>query len=227
MKKLVMLFLLTGLNLISGNARSQENQEQKTEIPQEYSSKRIQVSGGIKLESNYSNFLHSRISGGKSMMKPGVTAGGFLNLGILKHFSIQPELLFHYKESDFDQHDRKGIYRYWGIEVPIYAMYHWDLKRGHHLHAGIGPYTEFGLNATLKRDGKKTDLYEKNAENEMSAMQDSNSGFGIITGYDFPFGLQINISYKISISNLLDAHKGSSILRPQTFSLGLAYCFGK
>lgn len=227
MKKLVMLLLMVGINLISGKAQTPENQVQKTETQQEYSSQKMKVSGGLIVESNYSNFLHSGISGGKSVMKPGVTAGGFLNLGILKHFSIQPELLIHYKESDFDRNNQKSIYQYWGIEVPIYAMYHWVLKKDHHLHVGIGPYTEFGLSAILKKDGKNTDLYEKNTENEMSAMRDSNSGFGILTGYDFPFGLQINISYKISVSNLLDAHRGSSILRPQTFSLGLAYCFGQ
>ena len=226
-KMLMLALLLAGINMISGSAQTTNNQKPEEGTQEGKQNKKIEISGGVLVESNYSSFVHSGIGGGKSVMKPGVTTGGFLNLGISKHFSIQPELLLHYKESEFDRNNQNGIYRYWGMEIPIYAMYHTKLNNGHRIHIGIGPYTEYGLDASLKREGEKIDLYEKNTESGTPVMRDSNSGFGIINSYEFPFGLLINVSYKISISNLLDANESSAALHPQTFSLGFAYCFRK
>lgn len=55
---------------------------------------RIKLTGGITVESNYSNFIHSGINNGNSKMKPGAGLGGFLNMGISKSFSIQGEMTF-------------------------------------------------------------------------------------------------------------------------------------
>lgn len=187
----------------------------------------VSVTGGVKVEANFSNFIHSGISEGNSRMRPGITTGGFLNLGISQLFSVQGELLFHYKESDFEWSGQKGNYQYWGAEIPVYAMCHWNRKDGSRLYVGIGPYTNFGFKATYRSNGQKLDLYEKDEGSGLPAFKDSDTGFGVTGGYEFPCGLQLNTSYKISVSDLLDAKSGSSSLYPQLFSIGFGWKFGK
>ena len=188
---------------------------------------RIKLTGGITVESNYSNFIHSGINNGNSKMKPGAGLGGFLNMGISKSFSIQGEMTFQYKSSDFTVGSQTGNYQYWGMEVPIYAFYHFNFNRGNRLYIGIGPYTTFGLGASFRQDGKKTDVYEKDKEKGLPIMKDSDTGFGVKVGYEFASGLQINASYKASVTNIMDANSSDVKMYPQYVSLGIAYRFGK
>ncbi|MBB4037881.1 hypothetical protein GGR21_003802 [Dysgonomonas hofstadii] len=185
----------------------------------------VKATWGIKAEANISNFFISGTSVIDSKMKLGFTGGAFLNLEFSEHFALQGELIYHYKSSDFDREDLKGKYEYWGTEIPIYAVYQWKLAKGNRLYAGIGPYTEFGFSAKLKRNGEKIDLYEKEKLAEVSAMKDSNVGFGVIVGYEFANGIQINGSYKVGITNILDSNSNSVSLHPNTFSLGIGYRF--
>lgn len=113
------------------------------------------------------------------------------------------------------------------MEVPIYAFYHFNFNRGNRLYIGIGPYTNFGLGASFRQDGKKTDVYEKDKEKGLPIMKDSDTGFGVKVGYEFASGLQINASYKASVTNIMDANSSDVKMYPQYVSLGIAYRFGK
>lgn len=193
----------------------------------EKKTQKIQFTGGFIAEMNLSYFVHSGIEKGESDMKPGVSVGGFLNMGISRRFSVQGEMLFHYKESGFSWDKYTSRYQYGGVEIPIYAMYQHEFPQGNRIHIGIGPYTEFGFRATLKKDGVRHDLYQKNGENGLPALCDSNSGFGIKVGYEFASGFQINATYKSGVVNFLEANSGEAKLLPQTASVGIAYRFGK
>jgi len=187
----------------------------------------IKTTWGIKTEMNISGFFVSGTHMIDSKMKPGFSAGAFLNLEFTENFALQGDLLYHYKTSGFDRQDIKGKYRYWGMEIPVYAIYQWKLNKGNRFYMGVGPYAEFGFSANLKRGSQKIDLYEKegNSESEISAMKDSNVGFGIMAGHEFPNGLQINIAYKVGVTNILDANSNSFSLLPSTISLGIGYRF--
>lgn len=63
----------------------------------------IVFTGGAILEGNLSGFFHSGIKDGNNVMKAGFSLGGFLNLGVIRSFSVQGEMLFHYKNSEFEQ----------------------------------------------------------------------------------------------------------------------------
>lgn len=224
--KYIVSVLFLSLCSIATQAQSQ-NVPTKPDGVQEKKEQKIKFTGGPLLETNLSNFIHSGIKDGISNMKFGVSAGGFLNLGISKPFSVQGEMIFHYKTSDFSWDNSIGNYQYCGVEIPIYAMYHYVFSKGDRIHIGIGPYTEFGFGASLKRNGVKADLYEKNGETKLSALSESNSGFGIKMGYEFIAGLQINATYKLSVTNFLDANSSTAKILPQAISLGVAYRFGK
>lgn len=188
--------------------------------------RKLKFSGGPKLEANMSKYSLSPHVGVSSSMRAGMTAGGFLQLDVSSRFAVSVELLFHYKNSYIKQDGNNRI-RYWGMEIPIYAMYVWNCGRGHRIYVGAGPYTEFGFSATAWFHGKKIDLYAIDSENAVSAMRDSNSGFAFLAGYEMPCGLQINITYKISISNVLDANSNKFSFYPMTTSFGVAYRFGR
>lgn len=200
---------------------------QSSKVPNAKEKQRTVFTGGAILESNMSGFFHSGVEGGNSIMKAGFSVGGFLNLGITQSFSVQGEILIHYKNSEFKWDTQKGDFSYWGIEIPIYAMYHYAFPKGNRLHIGIGPYTEFGFDARFKHGGIKADLYQKDGNSGLPILQDSNTGFGIKIGYEFISGFQINGSYKASVSNLLDANSSRIKMHPHTISIGVAYRFGK
>lgn len=185
------------------------------------------VSGGPMVEVNLSGFAHSGYENGLSEMKPGLSVGGFVNLCVSPHFSVQGELSFTHKHSHFGWQDGSGCYRYWGMEIPVYAMFQHSMHHGGRIYIGVGPYTNFGLDAKFENDNGKLDLYEKDAYTGLPPMKSSDTGFGIKAGYEFPCGLQVNVSYKRSVSNLTDPNSSHVKMHPQTLSLGLAWHFGK
>jgi hypothetical protein len=191
--------------------------------------KEVKVTGGVKAEANMSNFIFSGMSGAKSKMNVGATVGGFLSLDISEHFAIRGELLYHYKSSDFIRDNTKSEYQYWGMEVPLYAIFQQRNNRGGQYYIGFGSYTEFGLSAKIRRDGETIVLYEKDGDvtTGIAAMYDSNSGFGLIVGYEFACRMQVNAGYKISITNVLDDDSHSDVLLPVAISLGVGFRFGK
>ncbi|MGN0233349.1 MAG: outer membrane beta-barrel protein, partial [Bacteroidaceae bacterium] len=159
---------------------------------------RIMVSGGALVETNMTGFLHSGFTDGNSRMKAGFVIGGFVNLTVSHHFSVQGEMSVVRKHSDFSWDRGGGCYRYWGMEIPVYAMYRHPFRNGGQIYFGVGPYTNFGLDATFKDASGILDLYEKDATTGLPPMKDSDTGFGIKVGYEFSCGLQVNTSYKVS-----------------------------
>lgn len=225
MNKIQMITIVLALSCICTSYAQSPKVPTLPNTPQE--KPKIIFTGGVIVESNLSGFFHSGVDNGNSIMKAGFSAGAFLSSSISRSFSVQGEMLFHCKNSDFSWDATKGNFSYWGMEIPIYAMYHYTFPKGSRLHVGIGPYTEFGFSAEFKYKGKKADLYEKDGSTGLPALQDSNTGFGIKIGYEFISGFQINTSYKASISNLLDANSSRIKMHPYAIHIGVAYRFGK
>jgi hypothetical protein len=57
-------------------------------------------------------------------MRPGLSLGGFLNLQVASHFSVQADFLLHYKNSIVEQNATLGHNVYFGGEIPLYFLYH-------------------------------------------------------------------------------------------------------
>lgn len=69
------------------------------------------------------------------------------------------------------------------------------------------------------------DLYEK-GENGLPALRDSNTGFAVKVGYEWASHIQINLTYKASVTNLLDANRNEAKMYPHALYVGIGYCFG-
>jgi hypothetical protein len=157
----------------------------------------------------------------------GASLGGFAQFEISENFAVQPELLFHFKSSTDKTNipiigTAKNDFRYWGAEIPVYALGKWDAGRNGKFYAGVGPYVGVGFSA--KYNNTDLDLYKKYRNNE-SVLRRFDFGFGAMLGYEFNNGIQINAGYKIGVLDVMDAGRKHASMLPQTASLGLGYRF--
>jgi len=216
-----------------------------------------EISFGIKAEANMSNFIVPNTSNvaintlsltasRKSNIGFGASLGGFMKYDISRNFAIQPELLFHLKNSSFEASYKitspssSGAayywhyFHYWGAEIPIYALGQWRVGNGR-LYAGVGPYVALGFSAVTDFP---INFYEVDAltEADRPILHRFDFGFGAMIGYEFRNRIQVNVGYKIGLFNVRDYihHDGnpwhitnhlSDSWRWQTLSLGLGYRF--
>ena len=100
-------------------------------------------------------------------------------------------------------------------------MGQWNISFGGRIYGGVGPYFGYGFSAKLK--DSDIDLYKKkDGETPMKRMT---TGVAAQIGYEFPCRLQINASYKMGMTNSLDAGSSNSKMRPYSASLGIGYRF--
>ena len=187
----------------------------------------LHFSGGPLVEMNLSGFFHSGFSEGNSRLKPGFSVGGFAKLDLSGLFAVQGEAAFQYKQSEFAWNNGKGDFRYWGMEIQILAMVQHAFTNGGRVYLGVGPYTNFGLDARFVQDGMKINLYKRDGNAELPPMRNSDTGFGAKVGNELPCGLQLNVSWKASIGNVLDANSDKLSMHPMAWGMGVAYRFRK
>jgi len=185
------------------------------------------VSKGIKVEANTSNFILSDMDNMESNLGFGATIGGFGVIDFTENFALRSELLLNYKNSVMKDKNTKAEidYQYFGIEIPVYAVGQIALENGKAF-VGVGPYIGFGIDARYKANGADDiKLYEEIGHTGKTNMQRWDVGAGLLLGYEFSNKIQINASYKIGFVDALDAGKDNATMLNQTVSLGLAYSF--
>ncbi|MDR2815512.1 MAG: PorT family protein [Proteiniphilum sp.] len=175
---------------------------------------------GVKAEANMSNFLLSDLDGQSSAMNLGPTLGGFMNILVHENFSIQPEVMFFYRQSKIETGAAEDDFRQWGVQAPVYFLGQTYINSGK-FYAGVGPYVGLGFDARYK--DADIDLYKE--VNDKKDMNRWDFGLGALVGYEFPIGLQINAGYQIGLIDQLDALKDNATMRAQTVSLGIGYRF--
>lgn len=216
MKKILMISI--GFLLTAGSVNAQTALDKKAETVLE---------GGIKADVTFLNFQKTGAPRAVSTLTPGYTPGGFMNIWFNDWVGIRPELNLNFKQTVLGWSDNGGQFRSFGVEIPIYVMGRIKVFGTHHLFLGIGPYTEFICHAKWSIGDRKVDLLEIHSGDE-PMIQDTQSGFGAILGYEFGAGISIDISYKICCYNILQPNTSQGVsLYPQTISLGLAYKLGK
>ena len=104
------------------------------------------VTGGLKVEANTSNFILSDMDGMKSKLGFGVTAGGFGTIEFSDNFVFRPEVLLHFKNSVMENKTigTETDFQYFGVEIPLYAVGQFNIFNGKGF-VGLGPYVGFGI----------------------------------------------------------------------------------
>jgi hypothetical protein len=179
------------------------------------------VSVGVKGEGNYSGFLFKDAGDMKSTMGVGGGFGGFIKFDITRHIAIQQDFMFVYQTSDLEQNGTKDTYQYLGSEVPIYITGQWGTLSGGRIYAGVGPYLSMGFTAKMK--DSDLNLYKK--VDGTTPMKRFSGGAAAYIGYEFFFGLQVNVNYKIGATNILDRKIGDTKMFPHSISAGIGYRF--
>lgn len=187
----------------------------------------INISGGIKADALFLNFLKKDAPGAVSGLNPGSSLGGFVQLDFTRTFGLRPELNLNYKRNTFSWETNEGSLKTMGIEIPVYVTAGWEIFDSHRIFIGLGPYTEFSYYAQWQIDQRKVDMLKLNEEGQ-PMIQNSQSGFGAMLGYEFGCGISIEASYKICYFNILQPNTSQGVsLYPQTVGFGIAYNFKK
>jgi len=189
---------------------------------------------GVKAETNMSNFIVTGERFVEGKFGFGASFGGFMKYNVSNNFAIQPEILFHFKNSTFERftfvQPSDGKFRYSGVEIPIYALGQWRIGSGR-FYAGVGPYIGLGFSAmesfyTFLLEGP---IYNESDFFENSILRRFDFGLGAMLGYEISHRVQLNVGYKIGLLNV-DVRDWSwsqehHSWRWQTISLGLGYRF--
>jgi hypothetical protein len=178
------------------------------------------ISGGFKVDANMSNFLLTDLPAQKSTMKVGANLGGFMKIDLHENFAIQPEMNFYFRQSKMETGPLEDDFQQWGMQIPIYAV--GQMKMGDGLgYIGIGPYVGLGFDA--RYNDADLDLYKE--VGNATPMNRWDFGAGLMLGYEFNNGVQINANYQIGFIDQLDALKDDATMLTQTVSLGIGYRF--
>ena len=197
------------------------------------------VSGGIFAGANMSNFIinrdHQTMS---SYMKVGAELGGFLDFRVTKHFSIQPQVLFTAQENYFAVTDTANHLWSFGMEIPVYFLGRFGNMTQGYVQFGGGIFTHFTFASNVANKyrnydeipGPGTDKTDGYDYSRLHSLHNNHFGVCVMVGYEAPFGLQINASYKVSLSDIAGFYsemKGQEIanalIYPQSISLTLGY----
>jgi len=171
---------------------------------------------GIKADANISNFILTGMPGYKSGFGAGAGFGGFVKIDFGDYFALQPELALSLQNSALEINGMKNDIRYFGMEIPVYAMGQLKLDGGDRAYIGIGPWLNLGFSARNTTEDR--DLYK-------DFMQRGDVGAAAQIGYEFGFGMQINVSYRFGFLNRLDSPDEGAFMRNQAITLGIAYRF--
>lgn len=203
------------------------------------------VSGGLFGGVNMSNFIitrnHKPMS---SYMRVGAELGGFLDFTLSKHFAIQPQVVFTAHQNYFAATDTTNRLWSFGIDIPIYFLGRFGSLEKGYVQFGGGLFTHFTFASNV---GKYRNVDQSESTNEtatapLRVQNDSydysrlytlhNNHFGacVLVGYECPFGMIINVSYKVSLSDIAGFYsemKGQDIanalIYPQSISLVVGY----
>ena len=196
------------------------------------------VSGGVLAGVNISNFIITRDHHAmSSYMRIGGELGGFMDFRITKHFSIQPQVIFTAQQNYFSSTDTTNTLWSFGAEIPVYFLGRFGNMEKGYVQFGGGIFTHFTFASNIKDKFKnwddpttvkpKTDTHDYS---ELYKLHDNHFGICAMVGYEFRFGLQINASYRVSLSDIATFYKNNkgqeianALIYPQSVSLSLGY----
>lgn len=200
------------------------------------------VTGGLFIGGNMSDFLITRAQYGTmaSHRRIGIELGGFIDFTLSKHFAIQPQVLLTAHQNYFAATDTTNGLWSFGMEIPVYFLGRFGNMRQGYVQFGGGIFTHFTFASNVAGKYRSVDnnpappQVESDGHNYNSLYSLHNNHFGIcvMVGYEFTFGMQINVQYKISLSDIAgfyNEHKGTEIanalIYPQSLSLCVGYRF--
>lgn len=197
------------------------------------------VTGGLFIGGNMSDFLITRDHHTMaSHRRFGAELGGFIDFTLTKHFAIQPQIIFTAHQNYFAATDTTNGLWSFGMEVPVYFLGRFGNLQQGYVQFGGGIFTHFTFASNTGKyksaDSNPAPQVEQDGHNynELYSLHNNHFGICATVGYEFTFGMQINVQYKISLSDIAgfySSNKGKEIadalIYPHSLSLCLGYRF--
>lgn len=157
--------------------------------------------------------------------KVGFKAGGVVNIPVVAGFYIQPGLFYStkgFKYSDEVLGIKTETSTNLGyIEVPVNALYRFDLGNAGGLFVSAGPYAAFAVNGK-----NKTTVGSIETKNDIEFGSDPGEtkrfdyGLNAGLGYETPWGVYVRAQYGLGLANLTNVDNGTVRNKGFQFSLG-------
>jgi len=142
-------------------------------------------------------------------------AGWFIDFLLNEKITIQPQLIYSGKGTDFEHEDKTLPLHLNYIEVPVWFRYNLN----HGFHFDLGPYAAFLVSATL--DGNK----EMNGDKISDGYKTMDFGGAAGIGDELGNGLGFVLSYQLGFSNIADFEGGD--LSNNSICFSFSYTLGK
>ena len=194
------------------------------------------VTMGLLLNANMSHFLITRRVDGKpqtssTYLRAGVEVGGFMDFLVTRHFAIQARAVFTASQNQFGVNNTVNHLWSFGMDIPVLFLYRLgNMQKGYwNIGGGIFAHFTFASNKGVYTNNE-SGVTPTEVPDDYVSLHDNHAGFIVHAGYEFPFGMQINFNYLVSITDMFGFYKnnkgtlvGDCAFYPQRLTLGVAY----
>ena len=233
MKKYILTLLSLGLFLTGAHAQDADSLKIKP------------VTLGVLLQANFAGEdMYISELGLTAYPGFGAEIGGFIDYHFTRRIAVEVQAIVGLQNGLYAATDKDLGFIFWrkrptsgvedmrliGLDIPIYFMYTLPAGAGHfNLGAGIFTHITFdawcpddrGFVTPYKRPMSVDDVTGKTKY----ALSDGHAGLGLQIGYEFASGLQINLSGKYSVIDIINYESEKSYARPYKLSLGFGWHF--
>lgn len=175
----------------------------------------------------------------------GVEAGGFADYHLARRLLLEMQCVLALQSGTYAaaQEDpgfllwsREGTFsrvadmRLFGMDIPLFLVGLFPAGSGN-FRLGAGPFTHLTFRTWSPGDRDFVTPYKRVYSVDDATgkprylLNDSHAGIGVLFGYEFQSGLQINLSGKYSLVDILNYESERSYARPYKLSLGVGYRF--
>ena len=205
-----------------------------------------QVRAGLLLQGNLAG-EHMYIAESVLSAYPGagVEAGSFVDYQLSKRLLVEVQFILALQsgtyvaakeDPGFLLWSREGTFsrvadmRLLGLDIPLYLIGLFPAGNGF-FRLGAGPFTHLTFNAWSPGNKDFVTPYKRvYSVDDVTGktrylLNDSHAGFGLLIGYEFESGLQLNLSGKYSILDIINYESGRSYAHPYKLSAGIGYRF--
>lgn len=111
------------------------------------------------------------------------------------------------------------------LEVPLYALYNYQLPSTGNIFGGLGPYFAYGIGGKMKStyNGQTTEIKSFDKTNGFKPFD---AGLGITAGYQIPNSFSFRVAYEIGFVNILRNAFGDKA-KNRSISLNIGYPLNK
>ena len=173
----------------------------------------------------------------------GAEIGGFIDYHMTKRLMIEVQAIIGLQNGSYVSTDRDLGFLFWhkrpvnyladmrlvGMDIPIFMTYAHPVGTGS-FRIGAGFFTHITFAAWCPGDKDFITPYRRVIEIKESgkpryALNDSHAGIGGHFGYEFACGLQINMSIKYSVLDIINYESKIDYAHPYKITLGVGWHF--